>query len=289
MKKQIEIIDRILSPHNDIFRITENARSTQKSFANMAQIGKSFADMAQIQKSFADKIQESFAKIPVFPKFENNFFELSQSMADIGKRLQIYLEKTPEHLLIIARHGWFIELDSEMKLPSNIVYEIENGNVLKADEQLIEYYNSNIGRIFDELVDRHPSRTPIFKEILSSYNSDKHFTLIPCVLSQIDGICHDFTKKKFFIKNKKSHLPEITLEIENATGNFIDLFLSPLQNQTPINAWEKDPVKYPCNLNRHEIIHGTNIIYGTKINSLKCISLLKYISDLLIEVDRKHK
>lgn len=279
MKKPINIADKILSQHSHIFKIAENALNFQKSFAHVAQIQKSYAHVF--------KMQESFAKISTFPKFENNFLKLSQGMAEVAKRLQLYIEKTPEHLLLIARHGWFIELDSEMKLPSIIVYEIENGDVLKADEQLVDYYNSNIERIFLELNERHPSRALIFNAVLSSYNSENHYSLIPCVLSQIDGICHDFAKKKFFMKNKKSFLPEITSEIESATGNFIDIFLSPLQNQTPIIAWEKDPIKYPCNLNRHEIIHGTNTTYGTKINSLKCISLLKYISDLLVEVDLK--
>jgi hypothetical protein len=33
--------------------------------------------------------------------------------------------KTPEYLLLIAQNGWFIELDSELSLPSQIAFEIK--------------------------------------------------------------------------------------------------------------------------------------------------------------------
>lgn len=75
--------------------------------------------------------------------------------------------------------------------------------------------------------------------------------------------------------------------MENISGSFLDLFLSPIKNQTPIMVREVDIRKYPCTLNRHEVLHGVNVNYGTEVNSLKCMSLLIYISDLLVELDEK--
>ena len=36
-------------------------------------------------------------------------------------------------------------------------------------------------------------------------------------------------------------------------------------------------------LNRHEVLHGESVDYGTEINSLKAISLLYYIASVLGE------
>jgi hypothetical protein len=99
------------------------------------------------------------------------------------------------------------------------------------------------------------------------------------------GICFDFTKKKFFIKNRKTYLPEVTQELEKSSGSFAELYLSPIKNQTPIMAREEDLEKFPCRLNRHEIMHGINVTYGSRLNCLKVLSLLKYVSDLLVHID----
>jgi hypothetical protein len=82
-------------------------------------------------------------------------------------------------------------------------------------------------------------------------------------------------------------LSQIASELEYSLNSFLKLYLSSLQNQTPIMVREEDILKFPCHLNRHQIMHGTSTDYGTEINSLKVISLLKYISDLLTDLDRK--
>jgi hypothetical protein len=220
------------------------------------------------------------------PKFKNPIFDNLETFKELGERLKEYAEKTPEYFLLIAQYGWFIDLDSELNFASKIAYRIQNDEIEKANELLVEYYKTNIDEIFKSLIKRHPNRKEIFEEILYSFKNNNHFTLIPTVLTQVDGICFDFTKKKFFIKDNK-HLPQVTSELEEVAGKFLVLYLSPLQNQTPIMVREQDIHKFNCHLNRHEILHGINTNYGIEINSLKVISLLKYISDLLTDLDNK--
>lgn len=176
-----------------------------------------------------------------------------------------------------------------MKLPSEIAKDFETDKSDVANKKMTEYYTENLNRIFKELSSRHINRKEIFEQILSGFNKGEYYTIIPCILSQVDGICFDFTKKKFFIKEKDNkYLPQISSELEKSVGNFVAIYLSPLRNQTPIMAQEKQISEFPCKLNRHEILHGINTDYGTKENSLKVISLLKYISDLLVEIDIKN-
>lgn len=241
-------------------------------------------------KEISSTLQKSFENInkiySSMPKFKNPIFDNLETFKELGERLKEYAEKTPEYFLLIAQYGWFIDLDSELNFASKIAYRIQNDEIEKANELLVEYYKTNIDEIFKSLIKRHPNRKEIFEEILYSFKNNNHFTLIPTVLTQVDGICFDFTKKKFFIKDDK-YLPQVTSELEKVAGKFLVLYLSPLQNQTPIMVREQDIHKFNCHLNRHEILHGINTNYGIEINSLKVISLLKYISDLLTDLDNK--
>jgi hypothetical protein len=294
-----EHIERMMKPYREIEKITEPMRKFQQQWMEQTRaIQKAIEPTLELQKKLSEPFkdfQKAFENInkiyASIPKFENPFLEHLETFKKIGESLKEYTKKTPEYFLLIAQHGWFIDLESELNFPSLIAYQIQEKRVDIAEELLVDYYKTNVERIFESLINRHYNRKEIFESIKQSYDEGNHFLLIPTVMTQVDGVCFDFTKKKFFIKEKKNekykYLPEVIAEIEKSAGNFLELYLSPLQNQTPIIAREEDIGKYPCKLNRHEILHGISTDYGTEINSLKVISLLKYVSDLLTELDNK--
>lgn len=286
----------MMKPFREIEKITEPINKMQKQLsASTLAMQKAVEPAIRFQKNLNQPLlnfQKSFEHInkiyASIPKFENPILEHMDAFKEIGERLKEYAEKTPEYFLLIAQHGWFIDLESELNLPGKVAYEIQHGELESANELLLGYYNENIEQIFERLIDRHPSRKEILTQILDAFKNENYSLLVPSVLTQVDGICFDFTKRKFFIKEKKNkYLPQVTSELEKSAGDFLDLYLSPLQNQTPIMVREQDISKFPCHLNRHEILHGINADYGTEINSLKVISLLKYISDLLTDLDDK--
>lgn len=296
MENLTKHIERMMKPYREIEKMTEPIRKMQKQLsASTLAMQKAVEPALAMQKSLEQPLlnfQKSFEHInkiyASIPKFENPILEHLDTFKEIGEKLKEYAERTPEYFLLIAQHGWFIDLESELNLPSRVAYELQDGELETANELLIEYYKENLEQIFQSLIKRHPNRKEILSQILNGYKNGSHSLLIPSILTQVDGICFDFTKRKFFIKERKNkYLPQVTSELERSAGNFLGLYLSPLQNQTPIMVQEKDISKFPCHLNRHEILHGINTDYGTEINSLKVISLLKYISDLLTDLDRK--
>jgi len=299
LDKFIENIERMMKPYREIAKITEPMRKFQEQWAEQARaIQKAIEPTLELQKKLAEPLkdfQKSFENISKIyssiPKFENPFLEHLETFKEIGERLKEYTKKTPEYFLLIAQHGWFIDLESELNFPSIVAHRIQEKKVDTANELLVNYYKTNVGRIFESLIKRHYNRIEILESIKKSYEEGNHILLIPAVLTQVDGICFDFTKKKFFIKEKKNEkykfLPEVIAELEKSAGNFLELYLSPLQNQTPIMAREQDVGMFPCKLNRHKVLHGISTDYGTEINSLKVISLLKYVSDLLTDLDNK--
>ena len=221
--------------------------------------------------------------------FGYRFITLGELTKEVTKRMKLFVEQTPKHILTIAQHGWFLELDCDINMPSQIVTAINTNNLTEVDNYLSNYYKQNLLRIFMELSERYPNRKEIFSEIQKSHDNQHFLVSIPTTLSQIDGICFDTTKSKFFLKDRSTHLPQVTAKIERYSNSLLNLYLSPLKGGIPMTSQEKRLGEYPSNLNRHEILHGVTTNYGTEINSFKCISLLKYISDILEEIKESMK
>jgi hypothetical protein len=264
-------IQKMLEPYRQIQKMVE-------PFQNLEAQMRPFND---VQKTL-ENIQKIYAPLRLL---ENPFQKQIAVFQQIGERLKQYVENTPKYLLRIAQHGWFLDMDSELSFPSQIITEIESGSIEEVDRLLIEYYSENLEEIFKTVESRHEKRSHIIRELKTNLDAGQYYAFIPQVFSQVDGICFDFTKKKFFIKNRQTYLPEVTQELEKATGSFAELYLSPLKSQTPIIAREEDLARFPCRLNRHEIMHGINTTYGSRVNCLKVLSLLKYVSDLLVLMD----
>jgi len=58
-------------------------------------------------------------------------------------------------------------------------------------------------------------------------------------------------------------------------------------NSPVIMLSEKDAVNHPFQINRHTVMHGMDVSYGTEVNLYKCFSLLKYLSDVLFELEQE--
>lgn len=199
-------IERMMKPYREIEKMTEPFRKIQEQLsATNIKMQKALEPTLALQKKMEQPLldlQRSFEHInkiySSIPKFENPILEHLDTYKEIGEKLKKYTEKTPENFLLIARHGWFIDLESELNLPGRIAYKIQDNQFETAYELLVDYYKENLDQIFDRLIKRHPNRKIILIEILKAFKNGNHSLLIPSVLTQVDGICFDFTKRKFF-------------------------------------------------------------------------------------------
>ena len=279
--------DKILEPYKDIQKIIDSYKGLS-DIASAAQAAyQTFQlPLEEIRKSFEviDKQNKIIGSLAI-PKYFENF-------QDIGKLISENLEKTPESLLLLSKYGWYLDFDSEMDLPNQLRNLIVNGKVDDVDEILMEYYNENIDRIFKNLSDSYSDRKEIFKQIIAAHKEQKYFLTIPSILTQVDGICFDITTKKYFITEKKEkkfkYLPEVATEFANISGSIAEAFSMPILNQTAINSHESKIENFPVKLNRHLIMHGIDKEFGTEKNSLKCLSLLVYLSDMLTLINEKN-
>ena len=279
-------IDKIINPIEKFqLQLPSHAFETQKKIESISKLNKQFGEYSTHLKESFEQISKLLATIQ---KINNPLVQHLDAFKEIGEKLKEFIEKTPEYYLLIAQYGWFIDLESDLNLALRVAYKLQKNEIEVANELMISYYKENLSNIFKRLIERHPNRKEILSQIQNGYKNKYHSIIIPTILTQIDGICFDFTKRKFFIKERKNKfLPQVTSEIEKLADSFLNLYLSPIQNQTPIMVREKDISNFPCYLNRHEILHGINTDYGTEINSLRVISLLKYLSDILTELENQ--
>jgi hypothetical protein len=278
-------LNAITEPYRRMEKLMEPIRKMQAATEHITRFHRQIETSFLAVRRNIEHLNDYHLKSPIFNSPLQEQFE---KISRISNRIKEVIEKTPQALLLLAEYGWYLDYDSDFSLPIDLAELIESERIDELDKYLIEYYRDKFAEIIEELKNRHNQRADILNQVSISFNEKLYFVMIPCVLAQIDGIANDFTNKKFFLKDRNnSFLPQVTAEITRISEFTMESFLSPLTNQTPIIAHESILESFPVNLNRHTIMHGIDVNYGDEKNSLKCISLLKYLSDILTEIDNE--
>lgn len=261
-------------------------KSLKNIFENFDNLSMPFLN---IQKEFSDAIKQQNEAIKrVFRAYENS----SKILQEFFKRAQDHINKLPEYLYSLSLYGWYLDFNSDFDLTSTLIKYVNEQNSEKINEILIDYYKSQFTYIFKKLEERHVNRKEIFKQIKFAYDNQHYYLAINSILTQIDGITYDFSKERlyFFSNEKKKGItkPKISNDISISNDMLVKAFCSPIQNKTPIISKISELNQFPSNLNRHEILHGMKVDYGSEENCLKCISLITYLSDIYNTINEKN-
>ncbi|MDT0295884.1 hypothetical protein ACFQ3R_14655 [Mesonia ostreae] len=216
--------------------------------------------------------------------------ELKEILKDfpekLAKSMEILQKEMPIGILELSNYGWYLGYDSSPKMAVELGRKLKNGDSKKVDDILTRYYEEELDLVEKRIIDRNPNRKSIIKEAFSNHRNKKYYSSIVLLLTQIDGLCYDETKKLYFKNNKKLqrsriYKPEVEEKISEKERFIIEGFEIPLNQSTGISEHTDNISKFPVRLNRHEILHGIDYSYGIKINSLKIISFLNYINDII--------
>jgi hypothetical protein len=196
------------------------------------------------------------------------------------QRLQNLSPRTQEAVLLLGFHGWYLDL--EMTLPQLWTLEkaLSDGNTAKAEETLAEYFEGRSDDIENSIIKRFPRREHLLRPAFGAHRRQEYVLSIPVFLTQTDGICKDATNHYFFLK--RYNKPQTAHYVEQIAADALTAsLLSPLARTLPISASERERSSGDNALNRHAVLHGEALNYGTKINSLKAISLINYVAHIL--------
>jgi len=154
-------------------------------------------------------------------------------------------------------------------------------NVDAIDNALSNCVEQNIDSNETILCHAFPHRAAIFKEAFDCHREGKYASSITLLLTQADGLVIEALGTPFFSKERASSYPRTRKRIEDLELDvYTEMLLEPLMSRGGMSANTQELEHYPDSLHRHQILHGIDTAYQTKINSLKVISLVGYLRGL---------
>jgi type IV secretory pathway VirB2 component (pilin) len=185
-------------------------------------------------------------------------------------------------LIRLGEAGWYIDMQGmSLSEPLEYVHMFEDGHVSEADEALAAHFESRLGEIEKSLTGRFPKRARIVSAAIAAHSRGDFELSVPVLLTQVDGVCHELTGGHMFLR-ERSGRPGTAAFVERTAKNALSSAIrSPLVQTLPINVSQKHREPDFKALNRHMVLHGESTDYGTRINSLKAISLLNYVAGVL--------
>ena len=212
-------------------------------------------------------------KLPeeLFSRIKEAQDRLQEAFKPIRENFKILAEKLPLSLKKLANHGWYISGDSFMSEGLTLSDELDFGNFEKVNKNLEQFYEKESSSIIDRLKYQYPGRSKMFDEAFKAHQRKMYFASTNLFLSLADGLCNG---SLFKTKNNKANLKK-----ELTGTHYLDVFLAVITQESAIDIAYSKKSKFPSSLNRHGVLHGLDFEYGTKINSLKALSLLAFIGD----------
>ena len=107
------------------------------------------------------------------------------------------------------------------------------------------------------------------------HQDEEYDISVPLFLIHADGICKEVFGRLFFKVGKAGLIARASVE-ERKIDWIWSAVTEPFRSELSIAKGSNDPTAW----NRHVILHGRSVDYGTEINSLKAISLLSFLSGL---------
>ena len=254
-------------------------------------IQKALHGFRDVAATVIETLRPAFAKVPEalqqFGQWQKAIYEsvapVIQGMATAFKEMPPRIQSA---LLAMGEQGWY--LDGELGFSELWQLEalISAGKLDELDAAMTQHYEGRLEDIEEDLVKALPTRERILRSAFAAHRRGEFELSVPVLLAQSDGACLDLTGCYFFIRDRKSNLPEASLHAAQvARDAFSSAMLSPLSKVLPINASERERERVLqakglatwSELNRHLVLHGESTDYATRQNSLKAISLINYL------------
>ena len=210
--------------------------------------------------------------------FAEHMARASQPVVDVANKIAPPLEKA---ILTMAEAGWYYSPGINTAQLIEVRDLLAAGQVARANEVLCACFESRLSEIEAEIVPKFPNREKPIRAAFRAHRAGEYFLSVPVLLAQVEGICVGITKVSLYEKAGGKTIPKTKAFVdEKDVSKFERALLSPLAEPLPISASKNQRDPDWDELNRHQVLHGESVDYGTRMNSLKAVSLLNFIADV---------
>lgn len=202
-----------------------------------------------------------------------------------------------------SKMGWYLSNRFIEDLPIQEVYKVFNDvNRVNLENLIISETEKMMIRIISDCSDRFSNRKHFFTEIKKAYQLEMYNSVVLLCYTQADGICNEILKNGFFdkelkeskLKRKKKKSPQdFHLSAYKKISNFEwNHSISVIEQlgiaENEITAYLKgmiktDPELTKKSFNRHLVVHGHSLHYGTKLNAVRGLCLLDFLHFIFTE------
>lgn len=252
--------------------------------------------LALVETSKPLTILDAVAALPQVKEF---FRQFATILLEVRDAVNAYRPKILEFLetiraipdavkectLELAKLGWFYDIQFLSEEFVSTLKLVRGKKVEELDSFFINHYEQQARSLQRRLTLSHPERAKPLRQAFAAASKGNYFVAIPALLAQIDGLAIKVGGGKLFTNENKR--PQVASKLEEKElDGFTLAFLSALLQHTGFNASEKYEDEFPHAPNRHKIMHGIDLGYGTKANYLKTFSLLAFIGVYVPEILR---
>jgi hypothetical protein len=232
-------------------------------------------------------VVDSLAKIDLAPLLE----PLQAALRTWERRLA---ELAPEKRRVVeylAERGWHQSLFMPW-WDAQLLALVDRGDVAAVDAYMTNRVEETFDELRDQLAKDHPRRLPLVEKALAAHIAGDYVLAIPVALAQTDGITFELVALQAFSRRDGKPVTAVLVQERMQQwggGGSIDWLLAdllPLHNGSSIQITTaerdrrrtSDPTYGP--LNRHGVLHGLDVDYGTRENSARAFALLGYFVGL---------
>ncbi|MGV3609431.1 MAG: hypothetical protein ACO1N0_00670 [Fluviicola sp.] len=225
---------------------------------------------------------ERFKGLHVFEEVRKQNEEIKKMRQEMPERNHHFFSK----MKYLTSLGWYVSphVIRDISLPE-FADLIKEENVLHFQDKIVALSDVAIPRILTKCGKQFPARKVIFEEIREAFNKELYCAVISLSYSQVDGISNDSWGFGFFDKDKHQdyHLKSYinlqggTIGINTGVAEQLGITSNEIIVHSGNELFNDSDYK-KNSYNRHLVIHGHSVGYGTKINAIRAIYLLDLLS-----------
>ncbi len=282
-------LNKIINDYKMNFNQVINSIRNSEIYKSIESLDSQLSDMSSNLNKIAKDLIAQYNFDDITNQFKKHFSELPNLVEQFKKSADFI----KDGIKVMAEHGWYFDMELPISSPLEISKILNSKNKEEVNTALIAYFRENQERILTNTLQVFPNRKAIISKAFQAHNNEDYELSIPVLLTQIDGICVEVFSGEIFMNRNKKPKTAGFVESLNTINTWRSAIFHVLLEPSPI-SWS-EPIRREnefYGLNRHMVLHGESLDYGTEENSLKVISLLNYVVQChqrIIEENCKNK